>query len=89
MKNIIILLSIIILTTLPFDKVGNAQDPGWFGNTYVCATDLCDVRLYQNDTFFVFYELKVSCYMNGGWQHETYYGSGVYSGSLCNGAIAL
>ncbi|MDR9417470.1 hypothetical protein [Gracilimonas sp.] len=89
MKKIVALITILILITLPFDKVGNAQDPGWFGDTYLCATDYCDVRLYQNKVFFVFHELKVSCFINGKWEHETYYGKGVYSGSLCNGDIAL
>ena len=54
----------------------------------VCATDSCDVRLTQSKAFYLGWELKMRCFIDGQWEQETYYGSGVYSGSLCNGAIS-
>ena len=54
----------------------------------VCATNSCDVRLTQSKAFYIGWELKLRCFIDGQWQQETYYGTGVYSGSLCDGAIS-
>lgn len=54
----------------------------------VCATDYCDVRLTQSKVFGGGWELSMSCWIDGQWESDIYKGSGVYHGSVCNGAIS-
>lgn len=89
-KFLLIFTTLFLLTIMPFNKITNAQDPGWFGTRYTCATDHCDIRLYQNEVFFIYWELEVRCLNDSGnYVRGSYSGSGVYPGSLCNGAVAL
>lgn len=77
------------MTLIPITQSTQAQvGIGDLADIQVCATDLCSVRLTQSKVFGGGWELSMSCWMDGEWESHTSYGSGVYHGSLCNGAIS-
>lgn len=53
-----------------------------------CTTDSCDVEIRQYTGLYTGWTLKVRCLGAAGWgDYHIWEGSGVYSGSLCNGAL--
>lgn len=89
MKQIIsILLFVFALILFPFNQPSQAQvGISDLADVQVCSTDYCSVRLTQSKAFYIGWELRLDCWTGFGWETEYYYGTGVYSGSLCNGAI--
>lgn len=87
MKKSITLILLFIITLIPVTQSTHAQVPD-IAEVQLCATDWCDVRLTQWSAFYISWELEVSCFIDGQWTQESYSGDGVYSGSLCNGAIS-
>jgi len=90
MKKLITLLLFCIFTLIPITQSTQAQvsPVSELADVQMCATDSCDVRLTQTKAFIIGWELRVRCFIDGQWETGYFYGDGVYSGSLCNGAIS-